>query len=96
MGWVRVLALPQLLWRDGKFFLPVNYCVWRLLPAQPHISIARSWAGLWPGPTGHAKQAKEGTVTPRCCDPPLGQAAQEKAALVNVTAEARLVLRDSK
>lgn len=29
-------------------------------------------------------------MTPQGCDPPLGQVVQEKAALVSVTAEARL------
>lgn len=35
-------------------------------------------------------------MTPEGCDPPLGQVVQEKAAPVSMTAEARLLLRDSK
>ena len=49
---------PQLLRRDGKFFLPVNCRVWRLLPAWLHTSISRSCAGLRPGPAVHAARAQ--------------------------------------
>lgn len=51
---------PSLLQRDGKFFLPVNCCVWRLLLARPHTSISQSCAGLQPGPAVHADRAQGG------------------------------------
>lgn len=34
-------------------------------------------------------------MTPQGCDPPLSQVVQEKATLVSVTSEARLLLRES-